>query len=186
MNAHSAPCACHARSTLETAPPVVRAATEALDQCAAVLAALDDGVYARPSAVMFGASIGQHVRHALDHFEAALSALDGAAVNYDLRERGTPVETDAGVARRAVGAIRARLVTISSSDTQAPVVVRVLVDASGLECEHVSTLGRELAFAAHHAVHHYAMIAAIAREWSVPVPPGFGKAPSTIRHERSR
>ena len=44
-------------------------------------------------------------------------------------------------------------------------------------------LGRELAFAAHHGVHHNAMINAICAELGVATPHGFGKAPSTINHE---
>jgi uncharacterized damage-inducible protein DinB len=48
-----------------------------------------------------------------------------------------------------------------------------------------TTIGRELAFATHHGVHHQAMMRAIAGEFGVDVSPTFGKAPSTINHELS-
>jgi hypothetical protein len=52
--------------------------------------------------------------------------------------------------------------------------------------ELVSTLGRELAFATHHAVHHQAMMKAIAFEFGVEVEECFGKAPATVNAERTR
>jgi hypothetical protein len=59
-----------------------------------------------------------------------------------------------------------------------------MLTSDGVDAELGSTLGRELAFATHHAVHHHAMLGAIAAELGVATPPEFGKAPSTIRHER--
>jgi len=63
--------------------------------------------------------------------------------------------------------------------------VRVMLCADGQHAELGSTLGRELAFAAHHAVHHHAMVAAIAAEFGLSAPDGFGRAPSTIHHEHA-
>lgn len=65
----------------------------------------------------------------------------------------------------------------------APVRVRVMVSGDGAETELVSSLARELAFATHHAVHHQAMMRAIAGEFGVEASSDFGKAPSTINHE---
>ncbi len=65
-----------------------------------------------------------------------------------------------------------------------PVRVRVMVGADGSTAELRSTLARELAFAAHHAVHHHAMVRAIAAEFGREMPEDLGKAPSTLHHER--
>jgi hypothetical protein len=47
-----------------------------------------------------------------------------------------------------------------------------------------STIGRELGFVAHHAIHHMALVKIIARKTlnieESELPNGFGKAPSTI------
>jgi hypothetical protein len=59
-----------------------------------------------------------------------------------------------------------------------------MLSGDGHEAELESTLGRELVFATHHAIHHHAMMSAIASEFGIKVGPDFGKAPSTINHER--
>lgn len=60
-----------------------------------------------------------------------------------------------------------------------------MVAESGLEVDLASTLGRELAFATHHAVHHAAMMKAIASEFGVTAETAFGKAPSTLLYEHA-
>ena len=51
-----------------------------------------------------------------------------------------------------------------------------------------STIGRELGFAAHHAIHHMALVKLIATETiglnETDLPDGFGRAPSTINFDR--
>jgi hypothetical protein len=49
--------------------------------------------------------------------------------------------------------------------------------------EVTSTLGRELVFAAGHAVHHYAVLMQHCRDHGLPVSAHFGKAPATVAHE---
>jgi hypothetical protein len=130
-------------------------------------------------------SIGKHIRHTLDHFRAVLDGLEpGGVVDYDNRTRNVPMETDAAAALTAIGAIRQRLLSIGDGEIGVPVRVRVLLTSDGAQAELASTLGRELAFASHHAVHHHAMLGAIAAEFGIQTGPEFGKAPSTICHER--
>ena len=53
-----------------------------------------------------------------------------------------------------------------------------------------TSIGRELGFAAHHAIHHLAMVKIIAIQscglTAEELPEGFGKAPSTIRFDVSK
>jgi hypothetical protein len=55
------------------------------------------------------------------------------------------------------------------------------------EMDLSSTIGRELGFAAHHAIHHLAMVKIIAIHTlgldENELPNGFGMAPSTVRFE---
>lgn len=135
---------------------------------------------------MHGATIGQHVRHTIDHYAAALAALYGRPIDYDHRERGTNIEGDRAAAINRLDELAGIIRAVTVQRSASVVRVRVMIDSgSGEEAEHASTLGRELAFAAHHAVHHHAMIAAIVRDFGLDVPPGFGKAPSTLHHESS-
>lgn len=156
-----------------------------LDQCAGFLTPIERQAYTTPSPGMFGGTIGQHVRHSLDHFAAALTALDGETIDYDHRERGTSIETDPQAALRQIWAMRERLAELGQAELRRRVRIRVMLTAGGDETELDSTLERELAFAAHHAIHHHAMIAAISVEMKRPVPAGFGKAPSTLHFERT-
>jgi len=169
---------------LRTPGAALAAAAVLLEQCRDFVATITPGAYTTPCELMFNGTIGQHVRHALDHFNAALAGLDGATIDYDHRQRDTVIERDPSAAARAIDDILAVLDGAPESSPDRGVTVRVMISSEGDECELGSTFAREIAFAAHHAVHHHAMIAAIAHTLSVPVPPGFGKAPSTIDHER--
>jgi hypothetical protein len=61
----------------------------------------------------------------------------------------------------------------------------MLANKEGFEYEIPSTFERELAFSAHHAIHHLAMVKVISDALGVDVDENFGKAPSTIVHEES-
>lgn len=166
------------------------AAVAMLEQAAAFIRAIDDSSYAAPSQVLKGGTIGKHFRHVVDHFAAALAPLrsadaEVATIDYDHRERNVPMETSREAAVSEIRGVVDDLSRVCEQWSARPVRVRLMLSADGLEREYDSTLGREIAFASHHAVHHHAMIEAIAGELGVPAPEGFGKAPSTISYERS-
>lgn len=163
---------------------ILRAAAQSLESCAAFLGGLDPEGYTRKCPRLFHSTIGQHVRHSIDHFAAVAASLDGVAIDYDHRQRETPVERHSAAAMTAIQEILTRLALLTGKDLAAPVRVRIMVSAEGQEAELGSTLGRELAFATHHATHHFAMIASIAGEFGCQIPSGFGKAPSTVHNER--
>jgi hypothetical protein len=166
---------------------VAAAGAALLGQCEAfvTLVATADGRYSAPSTVLPGGTIGKHVRHSLDHFRAALEGHETATViDYDQRVRNVPMETSPEHALMAIGELRQRLRQLDELSLNQPVRVRVMLSGSGDEAELTSTLARELAFATHHAIHHHAMMGAIAAEFGIHAGPEFGKAPSTINHER--
>ena len=165
----------------------VRAAAVALlDQIAASVAALDAGVYARPENSGGGATIGKHVRHALDHYAALLERDPGpgGTVAYDRRVRGGSVETDPDAAAARALELRARIDDLGDGGMGAEVRIGVLMSPDDPEVELRSTLVRELAFVCHHATHHLAMIKPLARESGIELPAELGRAPSTVAHER--
>ena len=161
------------------------AAAAMLAQCRSFVEGLGADVYAEPCAAMFGASIGQHVRHSLDHFAAALDAFEGGVIEYDRRERDTDVEKSPEVAVGTIDVLASLIHAIDGRQADRLVTVRVMLSDDGAETDLTSTFARELAFASHHAVHHHAMIASIAGHLGLSVPEGFGKAPSTLAHERA-
>ena len=172
------------RAPMQTSQ-VASAAIALLDQAAAFIRTVSTPAYAAESRTIRGGTIGKHIRHTLDHFRACLDgAAPGSVADYDHRERNVPMETDRDQALDAIAALRARLERIGDDGLRTPMRVRVMLTGDGLHAELGSTLGRELAFAAHHAVHHHAMLTAIAAELGISVGSGFGKAPSTICHDR--
>jgi hypothetical protein len=124
-------------------------------------------------------------------------------IHYDIRSRDTPDETDWNAAKTRIEAIDDKLHNLTldgaaaldnNTDDQ---YVNGFVDAcfylnGGPEAEEValpSTVARELGFAAHHAIHHMAMVRIIVQQQQQPklpadvIPSDFGRAPSTIRYD---
>ena len=169
---------------MSTSPGVAQQAAAVLAQCSGFIEILPDAVYIAPSSTIKGGSIGTHVRHTLDHFRALLDGhARGEAVLYDQRARGVPVETNRAEALDAAERLLEAIVALDAAALEAPVRVQIMLAADGTTAELGSTLGRELAFASHHAIHHCAMMNAIALEHGQQAQDGFGKAPSTLCHQ---
>jgi len=165
--------------------PSAAAAAAVLEQAASFIETLPEGVYERPCETMMGACIGQHLRHSLDHVRAILDGREGGVIDYDHRERGVDIETRCDA---AVGVVRSTVAELEALDDDAcaqGVKVRVMLTSSGETADLPTSVGRELAFAAHHQTHHHAMIATIARSHGVEVPSGFGVAPSTLNYQNN-
>ncbi len=164
---------------------VAAAADAILAQCEQFVAAFAAEHFTGPSNTLKGGTVGKHIRHTLDHFAAALAGVeDDAEIDYDRRQRDVPVEVDPAAAARFIGDLRSRLSRAASHGLDTPVRIRVMLSADGAEAVLTSSFGRELAFATHHAVHHQAMMKAIAAEFGVDCDECFGRAPSTLNHER--
>mmetsp|Transcript_22642 Transcript_22642/g.33507 ORF Transcript_22642/g.33507 Transcript_22642/m.33507 type:complete len:224 (+) Transcript_22642:66-737(+) len=163
------------------------------------------------------ASIGQHYRHSMDHMELAVLVaatrnemadigvdMDPITLRYDYRVRGGTLEKDLQESRKRMQSVHQILEEINCShappdrnDNDAMDIMDASVnasfmlssDASGAEAEMdlPSTIGRELGFAAHHAIHHLAMVKIIAVQTlglqENEFPKDFGMAPSTVRFE---
>lgn len=170
-----------------TCKRVIGSAATLLMECERFVEHVPDEVFRSDSTVLRGGTIGKHVRHALDHFSAVLAGLDGhTVIDYDRRERGVTMESDRSAAAAEIRQVREQIASLTEGVSARQVRVRVMTGGDGGEAELGSTFGRELAFATHHAVHHQAMMKAIAQEFGVIVGADFGKAPSTINYERRR
>jgi hypothetical protein len=93
------------------------------------------------------------------------------------------METCRATAMATIARLRGELARGRGGDVNAAVTVRVMVSSEGRTSDLGSTVGRELAFAAHHALHHHAMMKFIADSFGCITPADFGKAPSTVHHE---
>jgi uncharacterized damage-inducible protein DinB len=166
-------------------PDAQRALTRLLDDLATVLLALRDDLYrAKPLPGVSG-SIGEHVRHVLDHVSAFAGARPYGTLTYDTRERGTPIETDRGAALRAMLRLKPFLEGLSDQTLDSPVLVMSVIERGSAPEASRSTLRRELAFVLNHTVHHQALIATLLAITGASVPEAFGLAPSTPNPVRS-
>jgi hypothetical protein len=152
------------------------------------------------------ASIGQHYRHSMDHMELAVLVattrnemidqnikMNPCTIQYDQRVRGGKLETDVYEARKMIFSLNNILEELkifndkSISDENVYASFMLSSDPNDQEVQLKSTIGRELGFAAHHAIHHLAMVRVIAIQTlgleEHELSCDFGKAPSTIRFE---
>jgi uncharacterized damage-inducible protein DinB len=127
-------------------------------------------------------SIGEHVRHMLDHVSSLIAAHPAAVLSYDHRSRGTAVETDPGMAVREMMRLDAALDRWNERTLDEPVAVSAMTSTDGGSVTGWSTLARELAFVMGHTVHHQAIIALLLERLDAEMPDErFGYAPSTPR-----
>jgi uncharacterized damage-inducible protein DinB len=166
--------------TLRTNPFALLAA--ALRQLAELLAATSDEQYVQRPVGVIPSSLGGHVRHCLDHFEALCSGAATGVMDYDDRARGTMVETDRSAALRSIRRLQDRVALLDASMLTRTVRVVSMLAGDGTSIEAPSSLGRELAFVLSHTVHHNALVAAMCRTLGIPIPERFGYAPSTVAH----
>ena len=191
--------------------PLIRSNIALLTQKIAFLDLLVGRYGASSAALQFtkvcplvGASCGQHYRHSMDHIELAAllaSSLDSHNVpsqsqerelHYDLRVRGGTLEKDLGMSRQRIVDVVDVFNSLQASDdsvTTNPLTAYFNLSAdSDAEIGLPSTVGRELGFCTHHAIHHLALVKIIALQTlgldEGDLPHGFGRAPSTLLFDR--
>lgn len=160
---------------------ILRTLIDRLDELGDALLATPGDVYRARIEPAVSGSIGEHVRHALDHIAAILSNDGVAPLTYDYRERGTAVETDPNAALRQIFRLKCGLERLRQKPMNEPIAVRTQISPTGAEIVTWSTVGRELAFVMSHTIHHQALIAVLLAWHGVGVAPRFGLAPSTPR-----
>ncbi|MGC9451484.1 MAG: DinB family protein [Oceanipulchritudo sp.] len=137
--------------------------------------------YRRICPEVFNSTIGGHIRHNLDHYQALMRGEEKGEVDYDNREREARVETDPALAVAEMEKLRDRLEGLAGADLDRP--LRVRMDDGGGSAWSRTTLRRELQFLLSHSIHHYALVVSIATRFGITrFPEGFGVAPSTIHY----
>lgn len=139
--------------------------------------------YREPVAELAGATIGQHVRHCLDHYLTLAAGISSGRFDYDDRARSLDIECDRDCAITLSRSLLADLQPVLQSvDTSTAVLVRIACSTSGEVDWQQSSVGRELQFVVSHTTHHAAMVATSCRVRGLPVAPEHGVAASTLRH----
>ena len=105
-------------------------------------------------------------------------------LNYDHRARGTLIENDRFAALNATRELCESYEHLDPIFLMRPLAVtcKTSYATSGSQASP-STVGREIMYSVAHAVHHYALIGVMGGIMGLPMPPGFGVAPSTLKHQ---
>jgi hypothetical protein len=167
-------------------PELVMAAQEVLLQGLALLFELRDQAYCHVASAPFNASVGQHYRHVLEHFQSLIRGISPREINYDARERNPRLQAEVSYASIATCDVLCALKRYSEQTLALPCKV---ITSVGYGVSNPSTfasnVSRELAYCIGHAIHHYAIVRLISHEVGVTVPAEFGVAPSTVIHRAS-
>jgi len=152
-----------------------------LDELESLLNEVATEVYCARFATEVSGSVGEHVRHCLDHISALLAADPSNTLSYDRRHRGTAVETDPAEGLRQILQLKSALDAWSTRTLDEPIRVTSMISPSGDGVTGWSTLVRELAFVVSHTIHHQAIIGILLAIHGHAVPERFGHSPSTPR-----
>jgi uncharacterized damage-inducible protein DinB len=124
-------------------------------------------------------SVGEHVRHCLDHVRALTAAVNADEFSYDSRLRGTLVETDPAAAIEEIDRLVQALDNLKDEALSRRLSLRTLICRGSAPVSVRTTLEREAAFVVQHTIHHCATMAVLLERMRVAVPHDFGYAPST-------
>jgi uncharacterized damage-inducible protein DinB len=159
--------------------------TQLLRQLASVIQRLDDRQYTQKPVGVIESSVGGHVRHCLDHVRALLAAVESGHLDYDHRERDTPIESLRPCAIAAIDDMIQALDSLPRFVITRPLSVSVSMSSDQPPVSVLSSVGRELAYVLSHTIHHNAIVNAMVKTLGAWVPERFGYAPSTIRNLES-
>lgn len=161
-------------------------AKENLHQLKDLLHSIGKEHYTEKSAILSGATIGQHIRHILEFYLLLISGSFSGTISYDKRERDERIETDPEFAAQTV----VRLLSgIDTLDNGLHVKFEGDYSKSGASQNTISSsVGRELAYCIEHSIHHQAIIKAglISLGLGHLTDEHFGVAYSTIRYRNDQ
>jgi hypothetical protein len=162
-------------ASAEKTQELVAASQDVLLQGLILLFDLWDRTYSRTSNSPYNASIGQHYRHVLEHFQSLIRGVPAGEINYDARERNVRLENEVTYATIATCDVLRAIKNYTGETLARPCKVVQSVSYGNTQSTSVpSNVGRELAYCAGHAIHHYAIIQLICHELGIHVPAEFG------------
>lgn len=152
-------------------------------QGAALLSQLGGERYATRVPLCYNASVGGHMRHIIEHYQSFLAGVETGEIDYEKRARDPMIEGNSDYARDVLEAIADRLTELSGRLLN--IDLRLCAETTEGVVTGTSAL-RELEFLLSHTIHHYALVAVMARLQGYEPAAGFGVAPSTLKFQQSQ
>lgn len=142
---------------------------------------LSEEQYQRQHPDLGSNSLGEHVRHLIEHYEVFLAS--GAHVDYDRRQRNPEPQRATGTARQRLDELCDELQALLERGVEAEQGMRLNYHpddgSADAELAVPTTVARELAFVASHTLHHMALIRMLATRMGVEPSADFGVARAT-------
>jgi len=153
-----------------------------LGQLAGSLCQLMPGSYAQSCRTLSGSTIGAHVRHIIELFQALGNGYELGVVNYEKRKRDRALENDWDLACRQLYRIGEGL-----DRPDKPLLLEAGYDGmAGGPLLLTTNYHREVAYNLEHAIHHMALIRIGINEVGpyLVLPEEFGVAPATLQYKK--
>ncbi len=158
--------------------------TDLFGQLTDISSQLTPDEYAQPLEMLFGASIGKHLRHVIECYALTAVGYRNGYINYDQRVRQIALENDPQFAIDTMKHLNGLLRQFTDDRTlrfEASYSADAVTDIS-----ITTTFYRELLYNIEHTVHHSAIIR-IGLERTFPhisIPINFGVAYATQQHQK--
>lgn len=142
--------------------------------------------YMESLGILSGSSLGQHIRHIVELYQAVEKSRSTSIINYDDRKRNRLIETSPQTAAIEIQILLDFLMEVTQDKNL------ILIGDFGKDDKEVrqikTSLFRELAYNLEHAIHHQALIkiGLVQLDLAHFIDSDFGVAPATIRFRRSR
>lgn len=140
-----------------------------------MLARFSQAQYVESHSPLFLGTLGAHYRHLIEHYDCFLQQVSSGSVCFDSRARDNQLETNIECAFSRLTESRRMLEQLGNVDVELSITVKDQQSGKPIR----SSIGRELLFLQAHTVHHYAIVAAMARRLNVAVDENFGLAVAT-------
>jgi hypothetical protein len=165
----------------------VLANIEVVDQSIELLSQLTEQQYLYRALPYLESSIGEHTRHNIDLYIAIMEPKDNGLIDYDVRHRGSVVESDRQQAIAKFTQIKQWLLALTEQQIVSTTLIKTEVSIKDTCCATLrSSMERELVFVASHTTHHLALMKVAAICCDAQVDKNLGYAPATTTYQRER
>lgn len=136
--------------------------------------------------------VGVHVRHVIDHMQAFLAGVQTGEIDYNVRHRNSPGETDPDFAAAQLLAIMSECEALEnfSKNRPASTAPDELLITSEIDCltthteKFRSNVAREALYLINHTIHHAAYIRLLLKGCGIELAAHIGIAPCTATFQR--
>lgn len=149
-----------------------------LAEVKSVLMLLTQDQYIQQLAILSGNSVGKHIRHILEFYQAVNVGFSSGIIDYDQRQRNIVLECNLSFAIETIVRISEQITLIENS----PIQLNSEYDDHLYQIQ--TNIFREIAYNIEHSIHHLAIIKiGINLNFSdVILPSNLGIAKSTTKH----